>query len=64
MGTAGPSPGARARIANNATATKAAPAPVATQATDKIIVSNLPLDVNETQVKVCVFHAFNQLHPV
>ncbi|KZP16906.1 hypothetical protein FIBSPDRAFT_747875, partial [Athelia psychrophila] len=56
MGTAGPSPGARARIANNATATKAAPAPVATQATDKIIVSNLPLDVNETQVKE-LFHS-------
>jgi len=56
LGTTGPSPATRARIANNAPASKAAAAVPNTQATDKIIVSNLPTDVNETQVKE-LFHS-------
>jgi THO complex subunit 4 len=59
MGTAGVSPVARARIAATASANGSkvvAAAPAVTQPTDKIIVSNLPTDVNETQVKVCQFH--------
>ena len=49
LGSTGPSPAARARLANTAkgTATTASPQPV-----EKIVVSNLPQDVNEAQVKV------------
>lgn len=54
LGTAGVSPAARARIANSAPTKTVVAAPIASQPTDKIIVSNLPQDVNETQVKVCI----------
>ncbi|KAA1472511.1 hypothetical protein DENSPDRAFT_778401 [Dentipellis sp. KUC8613] len=57
LGNPGTSPTARARLAANAAtlvnSTKAAT--VAPQPADKIIVSNLPLDVNEVQVKE-LFH--------
>lgn len=52
LGTAGVSPAARARINATTTATKAPAAAPSTAPTDKIIVSNLPQDVNETQIKV------------
>jgi THO complex subunit 4 len=45
--TTGTSPAAKARIA-----TAAKPASVSPQPVEKIVVSNLPLDVNEAQVKV------------
>jgi len=57
LGTAGPSPVARVRtvtttpVANGVKSATAAPQPA-----DKIIVSNLPQDVNETQVKE-LFHS-------
>ena len=47
LGTTGTSPAAKARIANTTKAAGAAPQPV-----EKIVVSNLPADVNEAQVKV------------
>jgi len=46
LGTAGTAPAAKARIAN---ATK--PASTIPQPVEKIVVSNLPVDVNEVQVK-------------
>ncbi|KAH9042513.1 hypothetical protein EDB85DRAFT_1915421 [Lactarius pseudohatsudake] len=47
LGTAGTPPAAKARLANTTKGTTAAsPQPV-----EKIVVSNLPLDVNEAQVK-------------
>ncbi|KAI0049178.1 hypothetical protein FA95DRAFT_1489631, partial [Auriscalpium vulgare] len=49
LGNAGTSPATRARIVNTATAPK--PAAATPPSTEKIIVSNLPLDVNETQVR-------------
>lgn len=50
-----PSPVARARVAAAKPVPVVAPSPAATQpAADKIIVSNLPPDVNEAQVKVCL----------
>lgn len=57
LGSAGPGPAARARYAaatpapNNNKSPASRPAP--TQTADKIIVSNLPYDVNEAQIKVC-----------
>ena len=51
LGSAGVGPAARARI-NATTATKASAAAPTTAPTDKIIVSNLPQDVNEAQIKV------------
>ncbi|KIM91313.1 hypothetical protein PILCRDRAFT_94281 [Piloderma croceum F 1598] len=59
LGSAGVSPVARARIAaaNSANGPKViATAPAVSQPTDKIIVSNLPTDVNETQIKE-LFHS-------
>jgi len=56
LGTAGVSPAARARIAGNPPAKAVVAAPVGSQPTDKIIVSNLPQDVNETQIKE-LFHS-------
>jgi len=47
LGNAGTSPAAKARVANAAKTASATPQPV-----EKIVVSNLPLDVNEAQVKV------------
>ncbi|THH19277.1 hypothetical protein EW146_g1853 [Bondarzewia mesenterica] len=55
LGTAGTSPVARARITSNAPATNGAPVTNPTQPADKIIVSNLPQDVNELQIKE-LFH--------
>ncbi|KAH9996713.1 hypothetical protein BJV74DRAFT_827733 [Russula compacta] len=46
LGTTGTSPAAKARIANTTKAAGATPQPV-----EKIVVSNLPADVNEAQVK-------------
>ncbi|KAI0280203.1 hypothetical protein BGY98DRAFT_965199 [Russula aff. rugulosa BPL654] len=46
LGTTGPSPVAKARIASAAKPASASPQPV-----EKIVVSNLPPDVNEAQVK-------------
>ena len=52
FGTTGTSPAAKARIANT---TK--PATTIAQPVEKIVVSNLPPDVNEAQVKVrWIFH--------
>lgn len=65
LGSAGPSPAARARYSNTAPAPNSkAPAarPATTQAADKIIVSNLPYDVNEAQIKVCHHHVLGQRH--
>jgi len=59
LGSAGPSPAARARYSATAPAPNSkAPAarPATTQAADKIIVSNLPYDVNEAQIKE-LFHS-------
>jgi len=60
LGSAGVSPAARARItasaATNGPKVVASTAPAISQPTDKIIVSNLPTDVNETQVKE-LFHS-------
>ncbi len=47
LGTTGTSPAAKARIANATKTASASPQPV-----EKIVVSNLPPDVNEAQVKV------------
>ena len=47
LGTAGTSPAAKVRVANAAKPASATPQPV-----EKIVVSNLPPDVNEAQVKV------------
>jgi len=59
LGSAGVSPAARARIAattaTNGPKIVASATPIS-QPTDKIIVSNLPTDVNETQVKE-LFHS-------
>ncbi|KAI0296471.1 hypothetical protein BC826DRAFT_1005319 [Russula brevipes] len=46
LGTTGTSPAAKARLANTPKAASIAPQPV-----EKIVVSNLPDDVNEAQVK-------------
>jgi THO complex subunit 4 len=46
LGTAGTSPAAKVRVANAAKPASASPQPV-----EKIVVSNLPPDVNEAQVK-------------
>jgi len=60
LGSAGPGPAARARYAaatpapNNNKSPASRPAP--TQTADKIIVSNLPYDVNEAQIKE-LFHS-------
>jgi len=57
LGSAGVSPATRARIAASASApAKPAASPSTTQPSDKIIVSNLPMDVNETQIKE-LFHS-------
>jgi THO complex subunit 4 len=55
LGTPGPSPVTRARTAATTPANGAKSASVA-QPADKIIVSNLPQDVNETQIKE-LFHS-------
>lgn len=47
LGIAGTSPAAKARVVNAAKTASANPQPV-----EKIVVSNLPPDVNEAQVKV------------
>jgi len=47
LGTTGTSPATKARIANATKPTNASPPPI-----EKIVVSNLPADVNEAQVKV------------
>ncbi|KAG6839490.1 hypothetical protein C0991_002175 [Blastosporella zonata] len=49
LGNAGPSPAARARA--SAPANAAVKVTTQTAPTDKIIVSNLPIDVNEAQIK-------------
>lgn len=54
LGNAGPAPAARARAAASQQQPKAAAGPA--QTADKILVSNLPLDVNEQQVKE-LFHS-------
>lgn len=52
LGKKEPVPSARARYTTNTPGTgKTTPAPV--QGGEKIIVSNLPTDVNEAQIKVC-----------
>ncbi|EGO03927.1 hypothetical protein SERLA73DRAFT_175623 [Serpula lacrymans var. lacrymans S7.3] len=60
LGTGGASPSTRARHANNAPVVNGAKAanaaPASTQPADKIIVSNLPQDVNEAQIKE-LFHS-------
>jgi len=60
LGSAGVSPAARVRMAattaTNGPKIVASAAPAISQPTDKIIVSNLPTDVNETQVKE-LFHS-------
>jgi len=48
LGTAGTSPATKARLANTTKRTATAPGP---QPVEKIVVSNLPQDVNEAQVK-------------
>jgi len=53
LGTAGVSPATRARIAASGAPKVVAAAPAVSQPTDKIIVSNLPTDVNETQLRNC-----------
>lgn len=47
LGNAGTSPAAKARVANGAKTASTTP-----QSVEKIVVSNLPPDVNEAQVKV------------
>ena len=47
-----PAPSARARYSTTTPGT-GKPTPAPTQTAEKIIVSNLPNDVNEAQVKVC-----------
>ena len=47
LGSTGTSPAAKARVANAAKTASTSPPSV-----EKIVVSNLPLDVNEAQVKV------------
>jgi len=56
LGTAGPSPVARARAAATTPVVNGTKVTVAPQPADKIIVSNLPQDVNETQIKE-LFHS-------
>ena len=51
MGNAATAPNTRARAAA-ANGTKAAPAP---QSSEKIMVSNLPQDVSEAQIKVSLY---------
>ncbi|ETW78089.1 hypothetical protein HETIRDRAFT_411258 [Heterobasidion irregulare TC 32-1] len=52
LGSAGTPPAARARIVPHAAAANGTkPVSIATQPADKIIVSNLPQDVNEVQIK-------------
>ncbi|KAH9852298.1 hypothetical protein C2E23DRAFT_826717 [Lenzites betulinus] len=55
LGTAAPAPATRARAVPASNGAKIVPAPTAQQPADKIIVSNLPPDVNELQVKE-LFH--------
>ncbi|KAI0250700.1 hypothetical protein BJV78DRAFT_1218167 [Lactifluus subvellereus] len=60
LGTAGTSPAVKARLANTTkAATGAAPQPV-----EKIVVSNLPSDVNEAQVKELFQTTVGQLREV
>ncbi len=53
LGTTGTSPVAKARIVASA----AKPASASPQPVEKIVVSNLPLDVNEAQVKVSFLYS-------
>ena len=59
LGTAVTSPSTRARQAVAAAAVVAKASTTAPQPADKIIVSNLPQDVNETQIKVAIHVAFS-----
>jgi len=56
LGSPASSPATRARAAPASNGSKTAPAQAASQPADKIIVSNLPFDVNEAQVKE-LFHS-------
>ncbi|OJT07563.1 mRNA export protein mlo3 [Trametes pubescens] len=55
LGTANAAPAARARAVPASNGARTVPAPTSQQPSDKIIVSNLPPDVNELQVKE-LFH--------
>ena len=52
LGRKDPAPSVRARYTTTVPGT-GKPTPAPAQATEKIIVSNLPTDVNEAQIKVC-----------
>lgn len=52
LGKKEPATSARAKYSTTTPGT-GKPTPASSQTTEKIIVSNLPMDVNEAQVKVC-----------
>jgi THO complex subunit 4 len=54
LGKTGASPSTRARYAGALPAANGAKAATTSSNADKIIISNLPDDVNETQIKVCL----------
>lgn len=58
LGTANSAPAARARAVPASNGAKTVPAPTSQQPADKIIVSNLPIDVNELQVRVSLPHMY------
>ena len=63
VGRKDPAPSARTRYTTTVPGT-GKPTPASAQATEKIIVSNLPMDVNEAQIKVCsrlMIHLFLML---
>ncbi len=62
LGTANAAPAARARAVPASNGARTVPAPTSQQPSDKIIVSNLPPDVNELQVKVSRLFAHVSKH--